>query len=561
MQAATLLHITVGMVLVLAAWLGPRRIARAGLAPVVVMLLDIMPFTLAAALLAVATGRPLFAGVVVAALGAGFCLADHTMRETLREPVVFSESVELPQLFTHPHLYLPFAGPGLVIAGALAALAAALGLLVFEPPAWEPHPLAALAALALMVTGIWLGSRERPVGIAAGALRRIVKPSGEPFQDTATLGPFATLFAHIVIARAERVARRRRFAVPDETHQLRSCGDLAMPTGTKATDAGPHYFKSRFPAEQRTTRTGRLGKPAAVPIISVQCESFFDARRLSPAIPPELLAGFAACCASSAQFGRLVVPGWGANTMRAEFAVLTGIPESELGYDRFNPYYALARTPIESHVWRLRRAGYRTICLHPFDRRFFRRDLAMPALGFERFLGRETLGGSRTPPYYPDPDLARDILRIVDRAGPETFLFAITMGNHGPWLKKGPPICTDIEDLFDPREIPDGAGLLRYLDGLKRSDAMLQILIGELEQRGRPAVVAFYGDHLPSLPRAFAHFGFTEASSDYVIWNGSATAERRDLPAHELGQAVMASLAAPPSGADQEAQSAAARAS
>ena len=69
---------------------------------------------------------------------------------------------------------------------------------------------------------------------------------------------------------------------------------------------------------------------------------------------------------------------------------------------------------------------------------------------------------------------------------------------------------------------------------------MLQILIGELEQRGRPAVVAFYGDHLPSLPRAFAHFGFTETSSDYVIWNGGATAERRDIPAHQLGQAVNA---------------------
>ena len=160
-------------------------------------------------------------------------------------------------------------------------------------------------------------------------------------------------------------------------------------------------------AGQRT-RAGTARNPP-VPIIIVQCESFFDARRLSPAIPPELLAGFAACCASSAQFGRLAVPGWGANTMRAEFAVLTGIPESELGYDRFNPYYALARTPIESHVWRLRRAGYRTICLHPFDRRFFRRDLAMPALGFERFLGRETLGGPRTPALLSGPRSGRAI--------------------------------------------------------------------------------------------------------------------------------------------------------
>jgi Sulfatase len=561
MQTATLLHIAVGIVLVFAAWLAPRRIARAGFAPIAVMLLDIMPFTLAAVLLAVATGRPLFAGVVIAALGAGFCLADHTMRETLREPVVFSESVELPQLFTHPHLYLPFAGPGLVMAGALAALSAALGLLVFEPPIWEPDPLAAIAALALAAAGIWIGSRERPVGIAAGALRRIVRPSGEPFEDTAALGPFATLFAHTVIARAERVARRRRFAAPDETRQLRPSAGLATPVGGKCVEAGLRNTESRLSAGQRTAATGRLGKPAAVPIIIVQCESFFDARRLSPTIPPKLLAGFAECCASSAQFGRLIVPGWGANTMRAEFAVLTGIPESELGYDRFNPYYALARTPIESHVWRLRRAGYRTICLHPFDRRFFRRDLTMPALGFEHFLGRETLGGPRTPPYYPDPDLARDILRIVDREGPETFLFAITMGNHGPWLKKGPPIDPDIAALFDPGEMPDGAGLLRYLDGLKRSDAMLQILIGELEQRGRPAVVAFYGDHLPSLPHAFAHFGFTETSSDYVIWNGGATAERRDLPADQLGRAAIAALAAPPTGAHEASQSAAARAS
>lgn len=539
MPPAALLHIAAGTALVLAGWLAPRRIARAGIAPLAVMLLDLAPFALGAALLGLATGRPLFVGVVVAALGAGFCLADHTMRETLREPVVFSESVELPQVFTHPHLYLPFAGPGLVVGGALAALSAAVGLLILEPPAWEPRPLAALAAVALTAAAGWIGLRERPVGSAAEALRRITRPSGEPFADAAALGPFAMLLVHAVIARAERGDRRRRFTVR----------------------YGPHQF--RLSPERRPGRTGRAGTPDPTgPIIIVQCESFFDARRLSPLIPPELLAGFAACCASSARYGRLAVPGWGANTMRTEFAVLTGIPEVELGYDRFNPYYALARTPIESHVRQLRRAGYRTICLHPFDRRFFRRDLAMPALGFEQFLGRETLGGRRTPPYYPDPDLARAILHVIDREGPRTFVFAITMGNHGPWLAKGPPIDPDVAALFDPGDIPDGAGLLRYLDGLKRSDAMLQLLIAELERRGTPAVLAFYGDHLPSLPRAFAHFGFTETSADYLIWNGGGAAERRDIPAHRLGQAVIAAaLATQPSDAHDPGRSAAARAS
>jgi hypothetical protein len=562
MRLTALLHIAAGVAFVLAAWLAPRRIARAGIAPLPVMLLDIAPFALGAALLALATGRPLFAGVVVAALGAGFCLADHTMRETLREPVVFSESVELPQLFTHPHLYLPFAGPGLVIGGALATSAAAFGLLILEPPAWEPRPIAALAAVALLAIAAWIGSRERPAGIMADTLRRIARPSGEPSADAAALGPFATLLVHAVIARAERAMRRRRFAAREAPHRSGCSDSPAERVMREPAGAGLRGTASGSVAERRPATSGRAGAPVpAVPIILVQCESFFDARRLSPVIPPELLSGFAACCASSARFGRVAVPGWGANTMRAEFAVLTGISEAELGYDRFNPYYALARTPIESHVWRLRRAGYRTICLHPFDRRFFRRDLAMPALGFERFLGRETLGGNRTPPYYPDPDLAGDILRLVDREGPEIFIFAITMGNHGPWLAKGPPIDPAVAALLEPDDIPDGAGLLRYLDGLKRSDAMLHLLISGLQRRGRPAVVGFYGDHLPSLPRIFAHFGFAETSADYVIWNGGGAAERRDMPAHRLGQAIIAAALAASDEARRWGRSTAARAS
>ena len=330
--------------------------------------------------------------------------------------------------------------------------------------------------------------------------------------------PFAMLVAHTIIARAERTARQSVLAVPA-------------------------VMRSR----SKPVRT------AGGPIIIVQCESFFDARRLSPLIPRGLLAGYDACCASAALFGRLDVPAWGANTMRAEFAVLTGIPESELGYDRFNPYYALARVPLESQVWRLRRAGYRTICLHPFDRRFFRRDLAMPALGFEQFLGRETLGGAGKPPYCPDPELAGQILRILDESGPRIFIFAITMGNHGPWLAKGPPIDPAVAGIFAPAEVPDGAGLLRYLDGLRRSDEMLRVLMSGLDQRGSPAMLAFYGDHLPSLSNAFRHFGFAEPSVDYAIWPGAmwpgaAAPQRRDLRAHELGRLIVDAALGPASG-------------
>ena len=501
-------QIAAGAILALAAWLIPRRVAKARLHCLPAVLLDLFPVVLAAGLLLLATGRPIFAGLVVLSLGAGLALADHAKREAVLEPVVFSDISELPHVFTHPQLYLPFAGPGLVIGGALAAIGLGLGLLVLEPALWRPDaPSMLLAAAGVWASGAVL-ARQPALGRAARLLRRL-DPSGEPFADAARLGPFAVLLVYGIIARAERDARRGRHAPPS----------------APATSAHSG---------------GRARHAADVPLVLVQCESFFDARRASPRVPEDLLPGFDACMDQGATFGRLDVAGWGANTMRAEFAVLTGIPDQDLGYDRFNPYHAFARAPIASLAWRLRAEGYRTLCLHPFDRGFFHRDLAMPALGFDRFLGRDSLGGSRRPPYFADPELARRVLTILDEAGPRTFIFVITMGNHGPWLESGAPIDPALRRRFDPHGIPQGGQLLRYLDGLTRSDEMLEILSEGLGPRRHDSVLGFYGDHLPSLPHAFAHFGFDEWASDYVVLDGPAPHPRRlDLPAHLLPQLLL----------------------
>src|SRR5438445_10659384 len=104
MGPTELLHRGGGAALAAAGWLIPRHIAGARRMAIAALLLDAAPLALGAVLLGLATGRPLFAGMIVLALGAGFALADHVMRQTLREPVVFSESVELPQGFSHPHL-------------------------------------------------------------------------------------------------------------------------------------------------------------------------------------------------------------------------------------------------------------------------------------------------------------------------------------------------------------------------------------------------------------------------------------------------------------------------
>src|SRR5437868_13778572 len=450
------LQLSVGGALALGAWLLPRRVAKAGASNTPALLLDFLPVVLVGGFILIATSRPIFSGVLLISLGAGFALADHTKREVLREPVVFSEMSELRHVFTHPQLYLPFAGPALVVGGAAAAIILCVALLYFEPVLWEPDSLLVILCGGLIAAGAWLISREPTLGAVAEALREL-GATGEPFREAAKLGPFAMVLTYGVIARAERGVRRARHAPQPAPAFAGSC------------------------------------VRAAVPLILVQCESFFDASRLSPMIPQELMSGFDACCGIGGTFGRLQVPGWGANTMRAEFAVLTGIPESELGYDRFNPYHAFARVPIASLVWHLRGQGYRTVCLHPFDRSFFRRDLTLPALGFETFLGIETLGGSRRPPYYSDPALAAHVPRVLDAEGPRVFIFAITMGNHGPWREAGPPINPELRRNFDAIGLPQGGELLRYLDGLRQSDEMLQFLLTGLQCSQREGVLACYG--------------------------------------------------------------------
>jgi hypothetical protein len=497
-----LLHAAAGASLTLTGWLIPRHVSAARAERPVTVLIDLLPVLFGAGLLLIATGRPIFVGFFVLSLGAGFALADRSKREALREPVVFSDMSELRHVFTHPQLYLPFAGPSLVIGGTLATLALGIALLWLEPPLWRPDALLIVLLFAAVCAIGSAISQEPALGTAAAVLRHL-DPIGEPVEDTAALGPFSALLVYGVIARAERATRQ----------------------ALHAPMRGPSV----------------VGAAAAVPLVLVQCESFFGARRVSPSVPKDLLPGFDACLQrGGATFGRLEVAGWGANTMRAEFAVLTGIRDWDLGYDRFNPYHAFARAPIASLAWRLRREGYRTLCLHPFDRSFFRRDLTLRALGFETFLGRETLGGSNRPPYFSDPDLAQEVLRVLDDSGPRTFIFVITMGNHGPWLETGLPIDPDLRRRFDPAGVPQGGQFLRYLDGLVRSDEMLQILAEGLGPRQRDGVFGFYGDHLPSLPLAFDRLGFNEWASDYVVMDGAPASVRQlDLPAHHLPRVIL----------------------
>ncbi|HZT86801.1 MAG TPA: LTA synthase family protein [Stellaceae bacterium] len=475
-------HIAVGLALSLAGWCGLRAAVGARLRPRIAPLLDASIPGGAFALLLIATGKPVFAGILLAALMAAFAAADRMKRAILREPIVFTDFCQtIDVLFRHPELNMLGSRKVIVLPALAAAVGALASLVVVEPGLWPWSPRQALLAAAIAALAIGLAGGPC-LGFVSSCLRHL-RPTGEPAADIANLGPFAAQAAYIAIAKAERQQRRDRC--------LPRCAIAAS------------------------------GRAAAAPVVVVQAESFFDPRGVWPDMPRELLSAFDACRGGSIQHGRLAVPAVGANSVRTEFAMLTGLPEEALGFDRFNPYLAFARQPVRSLAWRLRDEGYRTICLHPFDPRFYRRDLVMKALGFDAFLDEEAFwGAARSGHFVDDRELALRIADIVRDEGPRVFVFAITMQNHGPWRGR------------------DG-GCERFLQGIRETDAMLARLMETLERQATDAVLALYGDHPPALRPVLARLS-ENPSTEYVIWSpaGGRRNGERDLAAHELSAAI-----------------------
>ena len=146
----------IGLALTAAGWLATRAAARAwSFRRPLGTLLDATAPMMAFGVALAATARPVFAGVVSFAMFGGFAFADLVKRLILRETVLFTDMSEFRELIRHPHLYLPFAGTGRVLAGFAAAVAGFVALLVFEPPAWPWSPIPGLIALALVALFIW----------------------------------------------------------------------------------------------------------------------------------------------------------------------------------------------------------------------------------------------------------------------------------------------------------------------------------------------------------------------------------------------------------------------
>ena len=210
---------------------------------------------------------------------------------------------------------------------------------------------------------------------------------------------------------------------------------------------------------------------------------------------------------------------YGGGTANSEYEFLTGntlgfLPQGCVAYQQYlpeNPY---------SMVASLKERGYDTVAMHPYFSRGWMRNTVWPSLGFNQTYFLEN---------FPQKDIIREFVsdqemfeKIVQRydnrdKDKPLFLFGVTMQNHGGYRYVGPNFTSSVRlqgfmHWYDRAE--------QYLTLAHETDSAVEYLVNYFRQVEEPVVIAFFGDHLPSLDTEFfeeIHGGPFESLSEQML--------------------------------------------
>lgn len=474
--------------------------------------------------------RPWFGVANLLGLMLLLAVINNTKFAMLREPFFYPDFEYFTDAIKHPRLYLPFFGVRNALLGVAAyGVMLAAGLLLEGP--LNLQPLSAVYAFMPVFVQTVLDNR-------LGWLLLCV--AGFLVCGTALL----------------RLANRRPIAITfNAAHDLTTWGLLAALWRYRQAEGDKLHLDAHGPF----TDVSMSSRPAvAAPVtaspkpdlVVLQCESFFDVRRAYREVRPEVLSTFDALCAGAMGHGRLHVPAWGANTVRTEYAVLSGVDPALMGVHRYNPYRRLGQHAVATMAKYLQDRGYKTICVHPYSVSFYRRQHSFPAMGFDVFLDIDDFKGKeRFGPYVSDKAVADKVIELLaEPSGQPLFIYVITMENHGPlhWESVG----EKDQQQFFRQALPAGCNdLLAYVRHIANADNMLRQISTAMNASSQPAGLCVFGDHVPIMPTVYASLGEPDGTTDYFYWANHVAgldkplnAHACDLHAHELARKFLNSM-------------------
>ncbi|MFB6366894.1 LTA synthase family protein [Paenibacillus elgii] len=196
--------------------------------------------------------------------------------------------------------------------------------------------------------------------------------------------------------------------------------------------------------------------------------------------------------------GYLLSPQFGGGTSNVEFEVLTGQSMSFLPAGSV-PYQQYINKPIPSMASYFKGLGYKSAAIHSYEGWFWNREAVYKHMGFDSFLSKD---GFQNPEYrgdfIADDEVSKSIIKEVEANANPTFIYAVTMQNHGPYddHRYGSDNPIQVQGSLDDTARDT---LETYVHGARDADRSLQLLIDHFEKSDEPTIIVFYGDHLPML--------------------------------------------------------------
>lgn len=204
---------------------------------------------------------------------------------------------------------------------------------------------------------------------------------------------------------------------------------------------------------------------------------------------------------------------YGGGTANIEFEALTSLTNF---WTDTVPYTALIPKAgsIPSVASMLKKQGFSTSAIHPFNGGMYKRNIALKNEGFDKFITeiemdfKEHEGDSE---YINDRSAYQQTLKALSETKKSQVIGLVTMQNHTPYnqstYEEHEFTVTGSKEINETRT----QSLETYLQTLHESDKYLGEFISELEQLEKKVVVLYFGDHAAGL------FDITNDSKDKEV--------------------------------------------
>ena len=216
----------------------------------------------------------------------------------------------------------------------------------------------------------------------------------------------------------------------------------------------------------------------------------------------------------------MLSPQFGGGTSNVEYEILSG-HSMTLFPGGSSPYQQYVHKPLPSLASYFTGLGYHSMAIHSYEGWFWNRQSVYKNMGFHSFMSKQYFEKPEYKGHFiSDAEVSRTIIDKIDTTDEPSFIYAVTMQNHGPYA--------DMRYGENPIKVTgnlnEGGTMIAetYTHGAYDADQSLQMLIDHYKDSDEPTIFIFYGDHMPMLGNdydVYVQSGFvsTGVKSDWTL--------------------------------------------